>query len=230
MTQPMPFKLHVTSALGIPDIGTDYIQYPASHIIKLEAGNYAVVNTGIIISSCDTAGTILVTICDKYKDMIQISHNNFNPHQVHNNLPMVVHLYNCTDQFIRINTDEKIFKYQWSPIGGDTTQVPVEVTAEQSTQVTAEVTESADDQFIEETEQSTELEVSIDDENSTANNKVSVDSEENSISLPTNNDENTATITQTSTDGDENSIAIDNSVSVQPTVRRVRRVVKKRII
>jgi hypothetical protein len=210
MERLMPFKLHVTSALGIPDIGIDYIQYPASHIIKLEAGNYAVVNTGIIISSCDTAGTILVTICDKYKDMIQISHNNFNPHQVHNNLPMVVHLYNSTDQFIRINTDEKIFKYQWSPI-------------EPSTQVSAESS-------IEETEQYTESEVSNDDENSTTNNKVSVDGEENTISFPTNNDENTAPINQTSTNGDENSIAMDNSVSVQPTVRRVRRLVKKRII
>jgi hypothetical protein len=274
----MPFKLHVTSALGIPDIGIDYIQYPASHIIKLEAGNYAVVNTGIIISSCDTAGTILVTICDKYKDMIQISHNNFNPHQVHNNLPMVVHLYNSTDQFIRINTDEKIFKYQWSPIE-PSTQVSAEVSAEvteptaeqpiepstqvsaeviepaaeqpiepstqvsaeviepatepstqESAEVSAEVIEPAAEQPIEETEQYTESEVSNDDENSTTNNKVSVDGEENTISFPTNNDENTAPINQTSTDGDENSIAMDNSVSVQPTVRRVRRLVKKRII
>lgn len=218
MERLMPFKLHVTSTLGIPDIGIDYIQYPASHIIKLEAGNYAVVNTGIIISSCDTAGTILVTLSDKYKDMIQISHNDFNPHQVHNNQPMIVHLYNHTDQFIRINADEKIFKYQWSPIAGAIAQ-PIE----QSTQVTAEVTAA---QPIEETE----LDVTNDDENSTANAKVSVDGEENTISFPTINDENTAPINQTSTDGDENSIAMDNSISVQPTIRRVRRLTKKRII
>ena len=213
MALSLPFTLHVRSSLGSPDIGSDYIQYPALAIIKLEAGTFTTAPTGIIIASCDTTGTILVTICDKYKDSIQISHNNFDPYH---SQPIVVQLYNCTDQYIRINTDEKIFKYQWVPTAP--VVAPVVAPTDPVGEPVAEPIVSADD-----------------DENTTTNTSESADSEEHAIA--TSNDENTAPTDQTtpateavSTDRDENSIIEDQSAPTQTNARRIRRIVKKRVI
>ena len=112
MAQQLPFELHVTSALGIPDIGDNYIQYRAPIVIKLEAGTNAIVHTGVTISHCQPHGSIRVSLCDKYRDLIQITHNEFNPYH---NQALAVCLYNPTDQYIRINMDEKVFKYERIP-------------------------------------------------------------------------------------------------------------------
>ena len=104
------FELHVESVLGIPDIGPDFIQYSAPVIVKLEPGAFNVVSTGVTIAHSKTQGNIHISLVDKYADDIEITSNVYNPYY---NKQLTVQLYNKTDNFIRITTNEKLFKYTW---------------------------------------------------------------------------------------------------------------------
>ena len=59
------FELHVKSAIGIPDVGPDFIQYSAPVIVKLEAGSFNLVNTGVAIAHSKTQGTIQISLLDR---------------------------------------------------------------------------------------------------------------------------------------------------------------------
>ena len=104
------FELHVTSAIGFPDISLDFIQYKAPIIIKLEAGSISLVPTGVSIHRCAFNGNIRVSISDKYKDLIEVQNEIFHPY--HKN-EFIVQLHNKSNQYIRVDSNEKIFKYEW---------------------------------------------------------------------------------------------------------------------
>lgn len=243
MAHQLPFELHVTSVLGIPDIGDNHIQYRAPTVIKLEAGTNAIVNTGVTISNCCPHGLIRVSICDKYHDLISITQNIFNPY--HNQV-MSVCLYNPTDQYIRINTDEKIFKYDWIPSDEPLTKDSytqtdtidkVDEQAQTDPIVVDPVTidlDSIDEFVVEEATpmDSDEHSTSIDMEQSAG------ESEDHSQSLSSDQmiaDENSVLeVTQEPTN---EVVSIDNNdapTTVEPVVvaapKRTRRVIKKKVL
>jgi hypothetical protein len=110
MVVKLPFLLHVSSQLGFPIHGEDFVQYSAPNVIKLEIGALIEIPLGVSISSCDTHGKIMVELDDKYSDSVQITKNIFNPYYKGT---MNVRLYNTSNQYIRINPNEKVFKYTW---------------------------------------------------------------------------------------------------------------------
>lgn len=136
MAPKLPFSLHVSSQLGFPICGDDYVQYSAPHVIKLEIGNLIEIPLGITMTACDPRGKLIVGLDDKYADSIKLTKNIFSPNH---KLPLVIRLCNKSDTYIRINPSEKVFKYKWIPtkapisaeIGTDTEKI---ITIDQETQ------------------------------------------------------------------------------------------------
>jgi len=198
MAQQLPFELHVTSALGIPDIGNNYIQYRAPIVIKLEAGTNAIVHTGVTISNCQPHGSIRVSLCDKYRDLIQITQNEFNPYH---NQALSVCLYNPTDQYIRINMDEKAFRYEWISSNEPLTK---------DTQVQTETDVETDVELVSESDSRTEKDVIIMVDAQVQTDPIVVESVPAPVVEPVSSDMSTKSVAEVTTiDGDENSESID---------------------
>jgi len=77
MAPKLPFSLHVSSQIGFPICGDDYVQYSAPNIIKLEIGTLIEIPLGVSITNCDIHGKLLIELDDKYADLITISKNIF---------------------------------------------------------------------------------------------------------------------------------------------------------
>lgn len=132
MSGKLPFQLHVKSSVGFPIIGEDFIQYPANRVIKLEVGSVVDIVFGLTISSCDPRGKIVIELVGDYNDKIKISKNEFNPYYKNN---LSARLQNISDKFIRIDTNEKIFKFHWIL---NKVSILVEPTKESATEPTKE--------------------------------------------------------------------------------------------
>ncbi len=107
------FVPKVESKVGKPIINSDSVVYPAGVIIKLESGSFREHNSGITVLRSKDGGKVLVSLTPEYDSKIRLK--QVVNQSEHNSEQVKLILYNITDDFIRIEKDEPIFIYKWTP-------------------------------------------------------------------------------------------------------------------
>ena len=147
MTTRRPFQLHVSGTLSYPLVEDGDITYGPLTVLKLEPGRILTVRTGITIAECTPIGKVVVSPADKYQDQLKFANNVYDSA---NHREVIIEISNLTRNFIRIETDDHLFKYSFveTSAAQQTDSVVDEVTVEsesatQSEQVDESVVDSS---------------------------------------------------------------------------------------
>jgi hypothetical protein len=108
----LPFQLHIRSNLELPKFEDDSIIYGPPNVIKLEGSKSITTSTGVSISKCTPDGKIIISLISPYCDKIRITNNEFSSYY---NKIFEVELHNVTNEFIRIDPFDHLFKYTYVP-------------------------------------------------------------------------------------------------------------------
>ena len=140
MASPRRFQLHIKSNLNYPRIEDDNITYGPLAVLKLEAGKTISVQTGVWIVQCEKNGIVVILPSEEYSDQLVFKNNKYGP----NDRQMItIEITNTTKEFVRIDTDDYLFKYQYQ-VHENESNVEIE-TAEEKEEVAEEKEEAAEE-------------------------------------------------------------------------------------
>ncbi len=110
MASQRQFQLHVTSKLNRPIIENDAIIYGPLSVIKLEIGKIVSVSTGAYIAECNNNGKVVISPSDKFADKLVFTSNEY---FAENTKMISVEIKNISQEFIRIEPTDHLFKYEF---------------------------------------------------------------------------------------------------------------------